>query len=127
MNLKLRYDAEFDILHLGTAGVEDAAVEIYPGVTLELDAAGAIIGVEMVNAGRLLGPDLAPARQAAAKGGFSGMDYPPALAQWLQPDGKGGYKEYWDLPPDGPETLEQLRQALSPLWSMRQENAQLPA
>ncbi len=115
MNPKLRYDAEFDILHWGGAGVEDAAVEIYPGVTLELDAAGGIIGVEVVNAGQLLGRDVESLQKGIVRGDFLRLEYPAGLEKLLQPDGQGGYKEYWDLPADGAETLNILRQGLAPL------------
>ncbi len=127
MNLKLRYDAEFDILHWGGEGVEAAAVEIYPGVTLELDAAGDIIGVEVLNAGQLLGRDLESLRKGIVRGDFPRLEYPAGLEKLLQPDGQGGYKEYWDLPADGAETLHNLRQALAPLWVTRQGAGQLPA
>ena len=129
MNLKLRYDAEFDILHWGGEGVEDAAVEIYPGVTLELDAAGDIIGVEVVNAGKLLGRDVEALQNGIVivRGDFPRIEYPAGLEKLLQPDGQGGYKEYWDLPADGAETLHNLRQALAPLWVTRQGESRLPA
>ena len=127
MTLKLRYDAEFDILHWGGEGVEDAAVEIYPGVTLELDAAGDIIGVEVVNAGQLLGRDGESLRKGIVRGDFSRREYPAGLEKLLQPDGQGGYKEYWDLPAAGAETLHNLREALAPLWVTRQGESRLPA
>lgn len=127
MTLKLRYDAEFDILHWGIKGVEDAAVEIYPGVTLELDAAGDIIGVEVVNAEQILGPDSEAGHLGIANGGFPGVGYPSALEKLLQPDGQGGYREYLDAPESDAETLHNLRQALAPLWLMLQENAQFQA
>ena len=127
MNLKLRYDAEFDILHWGGAGVEDAAVEIYPGVTLELDAAGAIIGVEVLNAGQLLGRDGEALQKGIVRVDFPRLEYPAGLEKLLQPDGRGGYKEYWDLPASGAEMLHNLRQALAPLWVTRQGDSRLPA
>ena len=127
MNLKLRYDAEFDLLHWGQAGIEDAAVEVYPGVTLELDAAGAIIGVEVFNAGQLLGPDFQPLLQAAAQGSLSLPDYPAALTPLLHPDGSGGYREYLDQAPADPAILRQLRQALESLRQKFPAETQLPA
>ena len=127
MNLKLCYDAEFDLLHWGQAGIEDAAVEVYPGVTLELDAAGAIIGVEVFNAGQLLGPDFQPLLQAAARNSLSLLEYPAALASLLQPDGQGGYREYLDQPPAYPAILRYLRQALESLRQKFPAETQLPA
>lgn len=127
MNLKLRYDAEFDLLHWGQAGIEDAAVEVYPGVTLELDAAGAVIGVEVFKAGQLLGPDFQPLLQAAAQDSLALPAYPAALAALLQSDGRGGYREYLDQPPADPMALHQLRQALEPLRKKFPAETQLPA
>ena len=127
MNLKLRYDAEFDLLHWGQEGIEDAAVEIYPGVTLELDAAGAVIGVEVFKAGQLLGPDFQPLLQAAAQASLALPDDPATLVALLQPDGQGGYREYLDQPPADPMPLHQLRQALEPLRQKFPAETQLPA
>ena len=127
MNLKLRYDAEFDLLHWGQAGIEDAAVEVYPGVTLELDAAGAVIGVEIFNAGQLLGPDFQPLLQAAAQDSLSLPDNPAALASLLQPDGQGGYREYLDQPPSDPAVPRRLRQALESLRQSIPAETQLSA
>ena len=127
MNLKLRYDAEFDLLHWGREGIEDAAVEIYPGVTLELDAAGAVIGVEVFNAGQLLGPDFQPLLQAAARNSLTLPDDPAALMLLLHPYGSGGYREYLDQPPADPAVLHQLRQALESLRQKFPAETQLPA
>ena len=127
MNLKLRYDAEFDLLHWGQAGIEDSAVEVYPGVTLELDAAGAVIGVEVFNAGPLLGPDFQPLLQAAAQDSLSLPDHPAALASLLQPDGSGGYREYLDHPSSDPAVPRRLRQALESLRQKFPAETQLPA
>ena len=127
MNLKLRYDAEFDLLHWGRAGIEDAAVEIYPGVTLELDAAGALIGVEIFNAGQLLGPDFQPLLQAAARNSLALPDDTAALTPLLHPDGSGGYREYLDQTPADPAVLRQLRQAMESLRQKFPAETQLPA
>lgn len=130
MNLKLRYDAEFDLLHWGREGIEDAAVEIYPGVTLELDASGVVIGVEVFKAGQLLGPAFQPLLQAAAQDSLPLPDYPnypAALTALLQSDGLGGYREYLDCPPADPMPLHQLRQALEPLRQKFPAETQLPA
>lgn len=127
MNLKLRYDAEFDLLHWGQAGIEDTAVEVYPGVTLELDAAGALIGVEVFNAGQLLGPDFRPLLQAAAQGSLALPDDPVALMPLLHPDGSGGYREYLDQPPADPAALYCLRQALESLRQKFPAETQLSA
>ena len=66
MNLKVHYDPEQDILYLAQEGWEEDSVEIYPGVTLELDQNGEPIGVEIMDASRLLKPVIAPLMEKSA-------------------------------------------------------------
>ena len=54
MDFKIRYDAESDILWLARPGFEDEFVELHPGVNIELDLNGLPIGVEILNASKLL-------------------------------------------------------------------------
>ena len=50
----VNYDAQNDVLYLGAkVGVEEEQVEIAPGISAELDAAGKVIGVEVLNASRV--------------------------------------------------------------------------
>ena len=54
INLKVHYDAEVDVLYLARAGQEELVVEVYPGLNLELDADGELIGVEILRASKIL-------------------------------------------------------------------------
>jgi len=49
-NFKVFYDEEEDILFLAKEGEEAEVVEISPGVNMELDSSGKLIGVEVFNA-----------------------------------------------------------------------------
>jgi uncharacterized protein YuzE len=52
-DFKVHYDEEEDILYLAKEGEEAEVVEIAPGVNMELDQAGNIIGVELFKASRM--------------------------------------------------------------------------
>ena len=52
-DFKVMYNAEEDILYLAKAGEEEAVVELSPGVNLELDKEGRLIGVELFHASSL--------------------------------------------------------------------------
>lgn len=47
---KVFYDEESDILYLAQAGKEEEVVELAPGINMELDKAGKLIGVEVFSA-----------------------------------------------------------------------------
>jgi uncharacterized protein YuzE len=47
------YDDKEDILYLSKEGREEEVVELSPGVNVELDASGELIGVELFNASTL--------------------------------------------------------------------------
>ena len=50
----VRYDPESDVLYVVAAGGEVArAVEVSPGVTIEYNDSGDVIGVEILRASRL--------------------------------------------------------------------------
>ncbi len=52
---KLRYYPESDVLHyLVAEGEEFSSREVAPGVTLELDEHGTIIGIEILDASRFM-------------------------------------------------------------------------
>jgi len=52
---RIRYFAENDILHLLVKeGYEDRFVEVSEGVNVELDEQGQLLGIEILNASRLL-------------------------------------------------------------------------
>jgi len=48
------YDEKQDILYLAKKGEEEEVVELAPGVNIELDSSGELIGVELFKASRLL-------------------------------------------------------------------------
>lgn len=53
-NFKVFYDEKEDILYLAKEGQEEEVVELAPGVNVELDSSGQLIGVELFNASSLL-------------------------------------------------------------------------
>jgi len=56
-NKVINYDYESDVLYIGLKkGVEDEFIEISPGVNVELDSNGKVIGVEILNASKILKP-----------------------------------------------------------------------
>ena len=63
MKLKVHYDKEVDILYLAREGKEEESIEVYPGVNLELDKKGEVIGVEILNASTVLKEVLDPLRE----------------------------------------------------------------
>ena len=52
-DFKVYYDEEEDILYLAREGEEEEVVEISPGVNVELDSSGKLIGVEIFKASYL--------------------------------------------------------------------------
>lgn len=54
-NLKAHYDPESDALYLGLKkGSEESFLEIAPGLNLEVNERGQIIGIEVLNASHIL-------------------------------------------------------------------------
>lgn len=52
--LLVRYDAKADALYIVTRkGAEEEVVEMAPGVNLELNEKGGVVGIEILNASRL--------------------------------------------------------------------------
>jgi uncharacterized protein YuzE len=52
-DFRVTYDEKEDILYLAKEGGEEEVVELSPGVNIELDASGSLIGVELFNASTL--------------------------------------------------------------------------
>lgn len=52
-DFKVFYDEEEDILYLGKEGQEEEVIELSPGVNVELDGSGKLIGLELFNASTL--------------------------------------------------------------------------
>ncbi len=53
-NFRVFYDEKEDVLYLAKQGEEEEVVEIAPGVNIELDSSGDLIGVELFRASMLL-------------------------------------------------------------------------
>ena len=49
-DFKVLYDEEQDVLYFGKEGQEEESVELAPGVNVELDKSGQVIGLEIFNA-----------------------------------------------------------------------------
>ncbi|MBI2453996.1 MAG: DUF2283 domain-containing protein, partial [Parcubacteria group bacterium] len=57
----VNYDAQEDALYLGVkSGLEEEFVEVAPGVGVELDKQGNVIGIEILNASKILKPVMKP-------------------------------------------------------------------
>jgi len=57
----INYDQKSDVLYIGVKkGVEEEFVEISPGINIELDLNGQVIGIEILNASRVLRPIVRP-------------------------------------------------------------------
>ena len=53
----INYDSQKDILYFAVReGVEEEFIEIAPGVNVELDQKGEVIGIEILNASQMLKP-----------------------------------------------------------------------
>ena len=51
----INYDPQSDVLYLGVKrGIEEEFVEVAPGVNIELDAKDQVIGVEILNASKVI-------------------------------------------------------------------------
>lgn len=53
-DFNIYYDESSDILYLGKEGEEEEVVEVSPGLNIELDMDGKIIGVEVLHASKQL-------------------------------------------------------------------------
>lgn len=60
MSFKVLYDQVQDILYLAREGQEAEAVEVGPGITIEFDAEGGLVGVEILRASQVLRDVLKP-------------------------------------------------------------------
>ncbi len=52
-DFKVFYDEKEDILYLAKEGQEEEVVELSPGISMELDANGTLIGMEVFKASSL--------------------------------------------------------------------------
>lgn len=49
-DFRVFYDEEQDVLYFGKEGQEEESVELAPGVNVEFDKSGQVIGLEIFNA-----------------------------------------------------------------------------
>ncbi len=57
----INYDFKSDVLYIGVKkGIEEEFVEISPGINVELDQNGKVIGIEILNASKVLKPVVKP-------------------------------------------------------------------
>ena len=59
-DFRVHYDEESDILYIAREGEEHEVVEVSPGVSLEYDQNGALIGVELFHASKMFRDVLGP-------------------------------------------------------------------
>lgn len=60
----VNYDRLTDVLYIGVGkGVEEEFIEISPGINVELDSQGKVIGIEVLNASKVLRPMVASFRK----------------------------------------------------------------
>lgn len=59
-DFNVHYDAKEDVLYLAKEGQEEEVIEVAPGVNLEFDASGKLIGVELFQASHILKDVLKP-------------------------------------------------------------------
>lgn len=57
----INYDSKSDVLYIAAKkGVEEKFVEVAPGINVELDDEGYVIGIEILNASKCLKPIAKP-------------------------------------------------------------------
>jgi len=64
--MKAYYDSETDILYLAKEGIEEEVIELHPGINLEIDKNGQLIGIELLNASKLFRDVIKPLEQRTA-------------------------------------------------------------
>ncbi len=69
MSMKVSYDPEADVLYLAREGQLALVEEVYPGINLELDDRGELLGIEILRASELLREVLAPLGQRGNRPG----------------------------------------------------------
>jgi uncharacterized protein YuzE len=65
-DFKIFYDEKEDILYLAKEGQEEEVIELAPGINVELDNGGQLIGVELLNASALLKDVIKPMEEKIA-------------------------------------------------------------
>jgi len=69
MNKKLNvyYDQEKDILYIAKDGKEEEFVEIYPGINIELNEKKEFIGLEILEASKILKDVIKPIQEKGSR------------------------------------------------------------
>ena len=130
MNLKVGYDAKFDILDLSEDGIQIDVVEVCPRVNLGLDSNGTLLGLEIFEASELLGKSIVePLRNTDGasiplNGSLADLD-----AQ-LRPANGGPHKDYLEDWPDhvvegaeAEQILQTLRSGIAALLQQTKDEA----
>ena len=65
-DFRVFYDEKEDILYLAKQGEEEEVMEVAPGVNVEFDKGGQLIGVELLNASTLLKDVIKPIEKKIA-------------------------------------------------------------
>ena len=68
MSFHVSYDQVHDVLYLAREGTEAESVEVAPGITLEYDAQGGVLGLEVLRASQVLRDVLKPLLAKAESG-----------------------------------------------------------
>lgn len=75
-NQKIYYDKKTDVLwFMVKSGPEETHKELSPGVSVELDKNGELLGIEILNASKILGPKL----------GLKASSHPTSYAHKIKP------------------------------------------
>lgn len=61
--LKVFYDEINDILYLAREGREEEFIEVFPGINIEMEEGGNFLGIEILNASRILRDVVEPLRK----------------------------------------------------------------
>lgn len=57
----INYDSDTDVLYIvAKKGMEESTIEISPGINVELDEKGEVIGIEILHASKILKPIVKP-------------------------------------------------------------------
>ena len=123
MSMRLSYDAGLDLLRLSEDATQYEMAEVYPCVTLALDANDALVGMDVFNARRVLGEAVDPLRR---NGGVIRLSLDGSLADLdaqLRPADGTEYQDYMEAWPDLMEndpaavkTLETIRQGVGAIF-----------
>ena len=52
----IHYDQESDVFYIGMKGIEEECVEVSPGINVELNENGKVVGIEILNASKIFQP-----------------------------------------------------------------------